>query len=808
VIYFRSVTALALLLTASSLACAQTGSGPADEPTSFSLDGRLLTFEPSTVAEPLDFSGLFSMRLSLVSQRSFSWTDVRYTLGGLNATDPYQPGRPLVFPDTQALQDIVVRQGLDIGASAAYGSEIAILLREPDHVWHGSISSSATGSSLASGNLPAPASRGSLQQSEQFHWLTRDRGEITGPLGSRADVLLSGTGQWAAQSVPPAPPGAELNSRLLFGNVRARYQIDKENQLTASFSGSKINLSNWGIPAAFEALAGWRTIPSFANFYGFPGLRESDAFDHVQAGWSRPMLHAQYGFSAAHLDTTPAAPAKGPSQIDLETGTVTGAPPLANLAVRTRQMLQAVFEPHELTSGRLRHTIAVGGDWELANIRNRFSAPFDADVILENGMPAYRIQLNTPLDSRERIQDFAPYVRDKIAVTPWMTINLALVLDLARGSLPGQTKPDLIVWNSASPRAGLAISPPGFRRLTLRGSYARLDSPLAGRYLDFGNANSLGGEEFLAGEVVARFGGPYSQIDSHLKRPYADEFNVGAEARLPFESSAGIRLFRRDEKDRIAAVDTGVPPSAYRPVQILDPGPDSIPGTFDDQTLTVYAQDPATLGKDQYLLTNPRGLRMLNEGMVAEAGGRWRTLQAHASFMTVKSWGPANPGDSVLENDPGVIGALFQDPNSNIHAAGRSYFDRAYVGKIQLTARLPKRFGGIECANNAVYMDGLPFARQLLVTGLPQGPLLVATTVRGSPEGGNRAEYVLNWNLRLGRTFAMSRGTLRATLDVFNVTNAGNRTQENDISGPSFNQRLPVAIEPARFLRINLQYRF
>jgi hypothetical protein len=450
----------------------------------------------------------------------------------------------------------------------------------------------------------------------------------------------------------------------------------------------------------------------------------------------------------------------------------------------------------------------VGGGWELANIRNRFSAPFNADVIAENGIPAYRIQLNTPLDSRERIQSFAPYVRDKIALTPWIAIDLALVLDLARGSIPSQSRPDLIRWNSASPRAGLVLSPPGLRRLTLRGSYARLDSPLAGRYLDFGNPNSLGGEEYLAGAMVARFGGPYSQIDSRLKRPYADEFNVGAEARLPFESSAGIRLFRRDEKNRIAAMDIGVPPSAYRPVQILDPGPDSIPGTFDDQTLTVYAQDPATLGKDRYLLTNPQGLRMLNEGVVAEAGSRWRTVRAHASFMAVKSYGPSNPGDSVLQNDPGVVGALLQDPNSNLHAAGRAYFDRAYVGKVQLTAHLPKRLGGIECANTAVYMDGLPFARQLLVTGLPQGPLLVATTVRGSPEGGNRAEYVLNWNLRLGRTFAMPRGTLRPTLDVFNVMNASNRTQENDVDGPSFNRRLPLAIQPGRFLRFNVQYEF
>jgi hypothetical protein len=293
-----------------------------------------------------------------------------------------------------------------------------------------------------------------------------------------------------------------------------------------------------------------------------------------------------------------------------------------------------------------------------------------------------------------------------------------------------------------------------------------------------------------------------------LRRPYADEFNLAAEANLPLGFSASLSLFRRDEKDRLATVNVGVPAGAFSPVEILDPGPDSIPGTFDDQRLTVYAQDPATLGYDSFLLTNPAGLRMMYKGLVAEVGGGWRFLQGRVSFMAVKSYGPTNPGNSVVENDAGVIGALFQDPNTAIHAAGRTYFDRAYVAKAELVATLPKRLGGIELANTATYMDGLPFGRRLLVTGLPQGPFLVAATVRGSPEGGNRAEYVLNWNLRVGRTVRVPGGSLRLAMDILNMLNSGNKIQESDISGPLFNQRLPVAIQPPRYARVNIEYQF
>jgi hypothetical protein len=159
----------------------------------------------------------------------------------------------------------------------------------------------------------------------------------------------------------------------------------------------------------------------------------------------------------------------------------------------------------------------------------------------------------------------------------------------------------------------------------------------------------------------------------------------------------------------------------------------------------------------------------------------------------------------VLENDAGVIGALFQDPNTLINAAGRTYFDRAYVGKVRMTAALP---GRLELANTADYLDGLAFGRRLLVTGLPQGPFLVAATVRGSPEGGNRAQYVFNWNLRLSRTVRVAHGSIGLALDVLNVLNAAHKMQESDITGPLFNQRLPVVIQPPRFLRFTMEYLF
>ena len=66
-------------------------------PEAFSLQGLLLSREPSSVTEPLDFTGLSDNRLAVESQRGFSWTDTQYKFQGMDATDSYQPGLPAVL---------------------------------------------------------------------------------------------------------------------------------------------------------------------------------------------------------------------------------------------------------------------------------------------------------------------------------------------------------------------------------------------------------------------------------------------------------------------------------------------------------------------------------------------------------------------------------------------------------------------------------------------------------------------------------------------------------------------------------------
>jgi hypothetical protein len=815
-------------------------------PTGHAFAGLMLDREPTTAAQPLNYSGLGDNRLAWQSQRGFSWTGTQFKLLGMDATDSLQPGQPGILPNVNSLDEIVARSGFAQTTSSAYGGETNFFPSQPAAAWHGAFSTNDAGAALTSSNLPPPADRGTVQQNEQYRWFTRDMAEAGGALTKWADLFVSLAGQWSSQTVPIATPENDLHSQMLFGDTRLRIQGPRD-QFDLLYSGSRDNLSNWGMPGGLEVLAAQRISPSFVSPYGFQNLSEADQFNFLQAGWSHVApdaawgtVQARYQYSVAHLDTTPINPPLGgspQSRIDLLGINATGVAPLANDAAQTRQQANAFWQPSAFHALKTRHQIVAGFGFETSSPINRFSAPSDMNNIAAAGAPAFVEELNTPSDSRSIIRTSTLTFSNHITLGNTFSLDIGAVADFSRGSLPAQTTPagsfaperafaaqsDLIAWNNISPRAGFAWLVPHGGGLVVRATYFRVYVPLTGRYLDFGNPNSLGGSEYKwidrngdglleAGElgpIVQRFGGPYSSIAPSIERPYADEFDVGAQIQPLRALDLSISFFRRDDKHRLAAINTGVPLSDFSPVSLADPGSDGIPGTFDDQTLTVYQQNPATFGQDHYLLTNPPDLRTLNKGAQADIRTKWRNLFLDASFVAEESFGPTNPGDAVFDNDPGVVGSLYMDPNALVNAIGRSFMDRAFVGKLQGTYGLPR---GIEFAAIVDYNDGLVFARQLLVTGLAQGPFVIDATHRGTilndPLSGNRAQGVINANLRLAREFRLPHGALDAAIDVLNVANSGYKIQENDVSGTSFNLRLPVEIQPARFARFELRYTF
>lgn len=807
---------MALLATAGS---AQEPPGPAAAfyeqnqirrlPHGFSFWELLEKLEVAGSAEPRSFGGLAAGRLPFYAAQARSWTATRYSLNHLDVSDVYQSGRPLFLPDVEVLEKLRVS-----GASAS----AVVRTGGPD--WRGRLSSAYTGSGLAFGNLTSRALRAGLLRSESFRWYTRDRVELAGRLGSRVDLSLSGAGQWASQTVPRDPLGRRLNTRLLIGTAATLIRLSRQDRLRAAFIGSRVDLSGYGMPAGFEALAARRMAPPFEPHRD---QREEDHLDSVQGAWMREAgantaWELRYGYVLGHLDTAlpPSRPGDSP-RLDLLDGSFAGPPPLANLGVRARHHL-AGLSRHLVGQGRL----TAGFEWRRAHFRNRLTAPGDTHTVLAGGVPAGTVRLNTPLDSRGLLAELTVFVSGGLPLGSWIWLSAGSAFALARGVVPPQSSPPgafvparefserrtEIRWRDAAPWISVRFTPPFAARFSIAGHYRRTLKPLAGRYLDFANPNSLSGEEFSPdGTLLRRFGGAFSAIDPRLARPYADEFAAGLQAGLPLAISGRLRLFRRDDRRRLAAINVGVPGASYRARSYRDPGADFSPGTFDDQVLQIWEQDPRTFGEDRFLLINT-SLGSFSAGLLAELERRTPRHWWRLSFAAQKGYATTNPGNAPWENDAGVVGALLADPNTLVNATGRVYFDRAYLARFLGATRLPRAFGALDAGLIVTYSDGLPFGRRLLVRDLAQGPLVVMATPRGSPEGGHRTEYLLAADVRIARSISLPRGALRLTVDVFNLPNLAHNTRERDWSAPEFNERLPLAIQPPRFIALGLEWEF
>ncbi|RPJ83470.1 MAG: hypothetical protein EHM18_14085 [Acidobacteria bacterium] len=574
-------------------------------------------------------------------------------------------------------------------------------------------------------------------------------------------------------------------------------------------------------------------------------LARDDGFNVAQASWDwsvTPALYldARVGLARATLrglfQETGAVTQSG---IDLFTQFRSGMSPFEEESTRTR-VSTAV---HLGYTGR-RSQMMLGIDASRGYTRSSFHAIDDVGLrFLPSDLeanPLFRapvvassvVQYNTPVSPRQTVRQIAFFAQHVWRPKDYLSLRYGLRVDSSVGWLPSQSSPagafagarsfparkDLISWLDAEPRIAIAFSPFSERKTVFRAGFNILQHDLIGRYLDFGNPNSLSGTEWRwedanrdgqyqageAGRVLRAFGGNVTEIDPDLKRPYTREIVIGAERELPLRLVLRADFFRRDEKDRLETVNVGVPFSSYTPVVILDPGGDYVAGTDDDQEIQVYNQNPLTLGKDRFLLTNP-GLTAFNKGLEMalsyQSGTRVGLALLFSAYMTRVQ---TNPGNTEYDSDQGIVGELLDNPNSLVGTYGRQYFDRSYTARLFGFFRLPRNW---TVSTVTRYYDGLPFARKLAITDFNQGPFYVNAAPRGNP-GGHRTEFNLTADVRIKKGLNWRGREVNLVLDVFNLLNNSNKTVENDLTGPLFLLRLPVEFQPPRIARFGVELRY
>jgi hypothetical protein len=369
------------------------------------------------------------------------------------------------------------------------------------------------------------------------------------------------------------------------------------------------------------------------------------------------------------------------------------------------------------------------------------------------------------------------------------------------------------------PRAQLRVALAELAHIAAFGGYRRYGHRLTLGTLAWGDPTAPVGRMFLwtspdgtrpplpseIGADIARLGPgaggdpAFTSIDPGLRRPHMDEIVTGFDARPTDRSFVRLSAIGRREHDLFGAQDIGVPESTYAVSFIPDKGVDLV-GSQDDHLLPIYDRARSTFGADRYVVAN----RSDHESSFVGADLTYQTQTEHLFLLMGVTAGrsealSANRGFNAIENDQGVIGEVFIDPNARTYAQGRMFTERGYTLKWSGAYRFPRdaTFGIV-----ARYQDGQHFARLVIVPNLNQGP----EAIRAFRNGRTRFTYTLTIDLRLQKPFTIGGCRLTGLVDGFNVLNKAKEVEEFPVTGPR--SRLTAAVQPPRAIHVGVRLTF
>jgi len=760
-----------------------------DLPESSNLWGLLDTAEPFVIVDRMDEGGLMTAASGLVGSRGASWTTMTMSFGDVVVTGPNQVGRVGLVPDLNAVEAVTVTTGLapiDLGAP---GAAIALVPRRPGPQPQGEVDAAVTDGQMAGRN--ASASVPSIDRLASWSDVSAQFG---GPITPHAGVFVVADETRSRQQV-------RAEDFLLPGNV------------TSLSANAVANFTTHDEVRASTTLQGVSTAYDGRDQFANRDVTESDSFALAQAAWEHVgdaglrLVSLGFNQSALKPDVT-AATAGG--TIDRVFDGVMPDPPSDATTRQTTATFE--FDPRDVREGGVDHAARFGVTLlHSSEASTLLDLPTVAELV--DGLPARVWVTEAPAApvSERHITDLTAYASDLIQLAARLTFEAGVRADLTTGSAQGA--PTGVSWKTLAPRVSLSWAP---NPVTLFVGYSRYYAPLSLDWLAFGDPGSPtsdvyrwtdanGDGRFEPGEqgplvAVAGWGQSTGSIDPALRAPEADEVTVGAErwfgTTLRLHAAATIR----NERDLAGAVDVGAPASSYTTSFIPDQGADYF-GTATEDMLAVYNRLPSSFGQDRYVLTNPAGDTSRYEGLELTGEVRGTHISSIVGAMAyLTRGGAASPGFTALENDQGVIGERYIDPNAAPYEPGSNFFDRSYVLKWSTTYDAGH---GVHASVSARYQDGQPFTRLVVAPDLNQGPEII----QAYRVGRTRFLYTVTIDAEVAKSFRFGRSReVEFRVDAFNLTNQANEVEENPVTGPDFRQT--TAVQPPRTIRLGLRVRF
>ncbi len=763
-------------------------------PASGNLLSLIDAMAADVITDRVDTGGLTPGSPARMGGHGSTWTQTRFVLDGADITDPDGSGTPLLLPGVLEWDQVDVRTGAMPIDANAIGLLVSLKPRRPAAEWTRRIDLAGSQSFLVSG--PAVDLAPTISHANSF---ANGSFLVSGPLvPHRLGVVAAGS--WIASSRYDRTDPTKLNSSL--GSLFAHLVFTPNDRNEARIVGW---VQHAGAPSENRL-----TLKQ-------PDASETDLSAHGQVAWDRRVLSgrtlsALASFSARQRAADLAAPTsiymdrvfEGPVTALLYPGF--GTDRSWSLAAK----LQPAAADRSGAAG-VQAGIEVSGG--LADMRQGFSGTIGESV---NGLPA-RVWNITGAGESSRWSEttVAVYASDRLQLLPRVAVDLGTRFETVNASADGGSNG--ISWHNFLPRASLRWAMLDWKQISFFVAYGRTAYHLPLTALAWGDATAASGSVYrwntasaahapLPGEIgtlVQRIGpgGGQSGIDPALERPYMDEITFGFQGWANRSTLVRLSAIARRERQLLGVVDAGVPTSAYVRTVVQDPGAD-IASTSDDQLLPIYNRPPSTFGLDRYVLTNPSD--SANEGTFVGIDFSLQSQTDRLFFVLAgtagKSEGLAgNRGFLATENDEGVLGELFVDPNARTFAQGRLFTERGYTIK---TAGAYRFDHGITLGVAARYQDGQHFSRLVIAPDLNQGP----DFVRAFRDGKTRFTYTMTVDARLQKSFLVQRSPVAAMLDVYNVFNQHTEIEEYPVSGPL--SRTTTAIQPPRAIHVGVRLSF
>ena len=508
------------------------------------------------------------------------------------------------------------------------------------------------------------------------------------------------------------------------------------------------------------------------------------------------------------LSYQPSVGASSYNVVDLTLSTESGAPPYSyvNPASHARVATTASYFKSGFLGGS--HNLRFGFEYGRQKNGNLYNVNQGLGATYNNGLPLEVTVYNTPVDAYSIIHDSSVFVQDAWHAARRLTLNLGVRFDHFRNFNPAQSSPtsgpfvslfgarsfaesgDIVNWNNAAPRLGVAYDITGKGKSVLRASYSRFYRIEGTELADSVNPSILSSQTYLwsgqmtngipsgfisPANLVSSSGGVYTKIDPNLKHPYSDEVTVGWQQQLFSNFSVGAQYFFRDNKNQIGQINTTRTASDYTPITTLAGAPITNPLT--GSPLTLYNLLPGIASQtSQYEITNIKALDHYRyDGVEFTATkaltSKWQVLAGLTIQRSKGTFGNGTP--NALYDD-------FNDPNLDINRSNNYLFlDSTYVWKIDGTYRLPF---GISTSLNFQHYTGYPIRPEEVFTGLNQG----SETVALAPSNV-RLPSVNLLNLRVARPFVFhDRWNVAPMADFFNVSNSNTVTSVVSTYGSAY----------------------